>query len=96
MPKTCTVLLDETTFVIPALNLDQLERVGELTETAGRARSMFGILRIALERAEPKMVDAATFSPTPDQIRGAIIEIMKMSGLEEGNAPGAPGAPGPT
>lgn len=93
--KTTVVTLDETDFTIPALNLDQLERAGIAVTELGAQRAPFAILRIAMERAEPKMVDPEDFAPSPDQIGAAITKIMVLSGLQQPdqNPPGTAGAP---
>jgi hypothetical protein len=67
MPRQCEVTLGETKYVIPALNMDQLERVMDIytdlkTSKPGEdlsadekrqlSRLPFAIIRIALERCE--------------------------------------------
>lgn len=88
MPKrTCVVTLDDIDFTIPALNMEQLERASIAAGTKTQTEAGFAVLRIALERAEPKVVDPENFSPTPDQIKAAMDSIMTLSGLvKEGDA----------
>lgn len=89
MSRTIVVTLDETEFTIPRLNLDQLERCGIAASELPQSRSGFAILKIALERATPKQVDPADFSPTPEQIGEAILKVMQLSGMKMGGNTGA-------
>lgn len=96
--KTVTVTLDDTDYVVPKLNIGQLERV---TDVLGSARPGYTILRIALERASPAIADVGAMEPGQDEISKAVREIMLLSGFDldsskdkpkNGDAPATPGA----
>lgn len=87
MAKSAKIYLGEAEYDVPMLNIGQLERVTDLI-VAGGTRVGFSVLRIALERATPKVEDAGAVEASADQVRGAVKSIMVMSGFE----PEAPSA----
>ena len=105
--RTCTVTLGETSYIVPALDMDQLERVTDLyaqmdgddKSPAGKiatqrsvSRLPFAIMRIALERAEPK-ANGAVSPNSLDELRMAMESVLEMSGLAKpGASPQAPAA----
>lgn len=99
MPRSAVLTLGESNFEVPALNIDQLERVTELyaaldvKDSRAVARLPFAIVKIALERATPK-VDLATVQPASlDEVRAAMDKVTALSGLQQPDAnPPAPKA----
>jgi hypothetical protein len=82
MPKTVEVELGETKYQVPRLNIDQLERVTDLFQS-GQAKTGFGVLRIACERAEPKIAKFEDLDPTTDQIAAAVGAVLVLSGMKK-------------
>lgn len=77
MPKTVTVTLAGTEYLVPKMNVGQLE---EMTDSRGRS---FDILRIALRRAEPKVADVNAIEADPAEISAAVKAILECAGLRE-------------
>ncbi len=88
MLKSVEVTLGGREYEVPMLNVEQLERVQDLLETAPK-KSGFGVLRIALERAEPKVEKPGDIEATHHEIKKAIDSIMKLSGFEAPQSPNA-------
>ena len=83
MPKEARVTLDGNEYVIPALNLGQLEDIAKvITATGAGTSGGLEILRIALRRATPKP-DFETFAPTFTQIGDVVKSVLELSGLQE-------------
>jgi hypothetical protein len=78
MSKTVTVSLGGTDYIVPMLNVGQLGRIQDLpTNMAG-----FGTLKIALERADPKVENFETIEATRIEIKKAIAGILHLSGFD--------------
>lgn len=84
MARTANIILDEKTYCIRALNVEQIER-------AMASPGSFDLLKIALERSEPAMTPAevAALEPTMVEIRTALEEVMRLSGMEKPASPPA-------
>jgi hypothetical protein len=80
MPKTITVPLGGTDYTIPMLNLGQLEDAAVVL-SGEPARASFGVLRIALSRATPKVEDVAALEIDADELKSAVEQILTLSGL---------------
>lgn len=81
MPKTATIRLGETDYIVRAFNVGELEQVLELSDTLSRAKMPFAILRLALRVAVPP-VASETLDATPIQIGIAVDTILELSGLK--------------
>src|SRR5690242_4270296 len=92
MPRTATFLLGEVEYTVPALNIDQLERVTELyaaidmVDRKAVSRLPFQIVNIALERCiVPNPVGVVSPSSL-DEVRDAMSKIAVLSGLQQPDA----------
>ena len=98
MARTVEIRIGETTYKVHALTIGQLERMTELAGTletndaAGSMRAGFQLLKIALERTEPKIEQIDDFEITIDEMNDAVGKVMELSGLKivppTGAAPG--------
>ena len=86
MARSVTVQLDGIPFVVPALNIAQLQDVAEAISGTAPAITGFGILKIAMRRATPAP-DWDTLAPGLDEIGEAVQAILKMSGLQKPENP---------
>jgi hypothetical protein len=67
-------------YTIHALNIGQLERVTDAFELkAGRVA--YAVLRIAMERAEPKVV-FEEIEPSVEDVRLAFEKIIELTGIK--------------
>lgn len=80
MPRTATITLDGVEYTIRAFNIGQLEAI------AAAGNNAWTVLRTALERADPKVVDPNLIEPTPPELEAAFKTIMKLAGLKEPEA----------
>ena len=79
--RSAQIVLDGETYTIPALNVGQLERLTEAFDGPA-SRAPYGLLRIAMERAEPHVNGGLdTIEPTIDEIGAAFKVIAELSGL---------------
>ena len=86
MPKEAKVTLDGTEYTIPALNIGQLEDVSAIFgEAAPSSKSGIAILRIAMQRAEPKP-DMEKLAPTFAEVGEVVQAVLKLSGLQQPDA----------
>ena len=94
--KVAEVVLGGETYKIPRMNIGQLERVTDLVAENKPNRLMFGILRIALERVEPK-IDPGALEIDTDELADAVQKIAVLSGLKlaVGDKPGDGANPTP-
>lgn len=92
MAKTVEVELGETKYQVPRLNIDQLERVTDLFQS-GQAKTGFGVLRIACERATPKVERFNDLDPTADQIAAAVTAVLVLSGMKKADGPAGEAKP---
>ncbi len=79
MVRTTTIKLDGVEYAVPALNIGQLERLSDAFELPA-GRIAYAVLRVALERAEPK-VDMEQVAPSVDEIREAFQAVAELSGF---------------
>src|SRR5437764_1064134 len=86
------ITLGDSKYMVPRLNIGQLERVTELF-SAGGSKVAFAILRIALERAEPAVPDVGVIEATTEEVRLGMRAILVMSGLSDENKEPPGGAP---
>ena len=82
MAREATITLDGTEFVVPALNIAQLQEVAEIINAGNAATSGFSILKIAMRRATPSP-DFEILGPTLDEIATAVEKMLKLSGLQK-------------
>lgn len=94
--KTDKITLGDQEFTIHAFNIGELERITDLFEGPPR-KVPFGVLRVAMERAEPK-ADPNVIEATTDQVAEAMLKILTLAGLKNPPVPVGPGteAPAPT
>lgn len=87
MPKTATIQLGGQELKIHAFNIGELERVTALFDAAGPASNVkmaFGVLRIALERAEPKVEDIDGIEiESMDEVVEASNVILTLAGINK-------------
>ncbi len=90
--RTAKITLDDQDYTIHAFNIGEMERLSEIIGNGSSdAQKSWAILRLALERAEPKIEDVGMIEATPDQTRVALETINQLSGLTA-NPPVTPGA----
>jgi hypothetical protein len=85
MRREISIVLDGETYRVPALNIGQLQEVGQILSSAsnGAATSgSFEVLKVALRRVDPKP-DLETLCPTYDEVGAAVRSILAMSGLQK-------------
>jgi hypothetical protein len=82
--KTAQISLGGTQYTIHAFNIGELERVVEMFD-GPTTKAAFGIVRIGLERAEPK-VEIDTLEPTLDEMREAARVMLDLAGLQQPDA----------
>jgi hypothetical protein len=100
MPKTATITLGGQQFAIKPFNIGELERLGDVfAGQSNNIKTAFAVLRLAMERAEPKIdnIDALELDSF-DEVIAASNAILELAGLKKGdtteNPPeGAPPAP---
>lgn len=93
MARTVDVTLDGITYKVPAMNFGQIERASEAMQTTNSARAGFTLLRIALERSDPKVENLDTIQPSIDEITEAATKIMEASGFKAPDTSNPTGAP---
>jgi hypothetical protein len=81
MPKSVEVELGEQKYIVPMLTIGQLERIQDEYDAA-KGKPRFSLLKIALERAEPKVDIAEDIAATRKQIKTAQDKIMKLCGFD--------------
>jgi hypothetical protein len=76
--------LDETTYTIPALTNDQLERVMDtiVDATVPPHKRAFRLLPIIMEQAEPP-IENGTVRGSLTEITAALDKVLMASGLKE-------------
>jgi hypothetical protein len=101
MAKTTTITLGGENYTVHAFNIGELRRVTGLFNAANgvgtvdNVSAAFGILQIAMERAEPKPPDFNTLEPESlDEVIKASNAILELAGVvQKANPPEAPAAP---
>ncbi len=92
MSKTADIKLNGNTFTIHRFTIGEMERVTEAFQGPAH-RVPFALLRIALERAEPKPDSVDNLEITADELRAASDAIIELAGLKQQNEnPPATGA----
>ena len=87
MARTAKITLDGAEYVVHALNIDQLERASEAFNAPSTSVA-FKVLRIAMERAEPKPNGSLeSIEPTFEEINEAFRVIAELSGIKTENPP---------
>jgi len=79
MAKSIKVTLGDQEYEIQRLNIAQLEEVQEAFQ-GPPVKAPFTVLRVALKRATPKAF-LDEIAPDLDQMKNAVEEILKLSGL---------------
>lgn len=82
-------------FDIPRLNIGQLERYSEVeaaqkldgTQTAVNMKTTFALIKIALERATPKIANINEIEATPEELGVAAAKILICAGLAKAKPP---------
>lgn len=80
MARTAKIVLDGTEYVIRAFNIGELEKINQGGNDA------WVVLKTALMRAEPKVVDPNAIEPTPAELQVAFETIMTLAGLQKPEA----------
>ena len=87
--KTATITLAGEKYVVPALNVGQIERFMDVIGNgtgAARGRLAMALLRIAVERAEPQIEAFDNLEPSLPEIQAAGEVISELSGLQKPDA----------
>jgi hypothetical protein len=79
--RTFKITLGGDTIEVPALNLDQLQGVTGMFKTLPAEAVSFEVIKLALTRVSPA-VDLSELAPTLDEVRDAMTEILKSSGIK--------------
>jgi len=80
MSKTSKIQLNGDEYTIHRFTIGELERVTEAFQ--GPAHKVpFILLKIALERAEPKVADPSALEISADELRKANETIVELAGL---------------
>ncbi len=85
MSKTADIKLNGNTFTIHRFTIGEMERVTEAFQGPSH-KVPFALLRIALERAEPKPDDVDGIEITADELRAASDAIIILAGLQQPDA----------
>lgn len=91
MPKSVTVTLAGVEYVVPKLNVGQIE---EIVMNRGKGRP-FDALRVALLRAEPKVADLDAIEADPAEIAAAVGAVLELAGIERKDAEKNADSPAP-
>jgi len=84
MAKVVNITLDGQDFVVPALNIGQLESLTAAFE-GPKSAIPFSVLRIAMARSTPQ-TDIANMTPTMDEVSAAVHAILETAGLQKADA----------
>ena len=89
--RTAVIRFGGEDYTIHAFNIGELERVTDiLSEDISGTKKGFAILRIAMERAEPKPPEFDTIEPEDmAEITDAANKILNLAGLRAENPPQA-------
>jgi hypothetical protein len=79
--RNVTVTLGDRKYAVPLLNIGQIELLVDLFE-GPRHRIVFGVLRVAMTRAEPRPADVDAIEATMDEVSAAVTAILECSGLQ--------------
>lgn len=82
MAKTAKITLGDQEYTVHAFNLGELERISDLMKDAKPGRIGFEILRLAMERAEPKPEDVGAIEMTLDEVNDASAKLMELAGVK--------------
>lgn len=99
MARTAAIILDGVSYVVPAFNIGQLEIVSEIFDGPIKTKIPYKILRLALDRADPKPNGGLEqIEPTFDEINKAFEVIAELSGIpvRKASDPQEPVAPAAT
>jgi len=85
--KTAVITLEGEQYTVHALNVGQIERfMDELDGSKPRGKIAMTMLRMAMERAEPKVENFDDLEPTLPEITAAGEIIAELSGLQKPDA----------
>lgn len=87
------ITLGGSDYTIRTFNIGELERIAEIME-GPRTKVPFAIIRIALERAEPKVEKPNDIEATTDEVSSAMVAVMKLAGLTVADPANPPGGQG--
>lgn len=73
------VTLAGVEYDVPKMNIGQIERV---TELGSAGRTILGTIRIAMERATPKVANFNALEPDTDEIAAAYKAILELGGIK--------------
>jgi hypothetical protein len=85
MAKTAVITLGGTEYTVRCFTLDELEEITDLVTAAGadaaKVRKLpFGVLRIALRRADPAP-PAGGIEATVSEVRAANAAVLELAGM---------------
>ncbi len=87
MGKTAEIQLNGNTFTIHRFNIGEMERVTEAFQAGPEYMRPYILLRIAMERAEPKPTEnVSEIEVTPKELSEINETIAKLAGLQEPDA----------
>lgn len=79
---TAVIKLGGVDYTVRAFNIGELERVADAFQGPSH-RAAFAILRIALERADPRPADPAKVEATTDEVTAAVPILLRLAGLQQ-------------
>jgi hypothetical protein len=77
--STIKFKLGETEYEIPPLKLGQIKRIMLAPETG--AERVFAVMKIIVERVEPKIEDIEEVEATAKQLHDIVQRVLKASGM---------------
>jgi hypothetical protein len=79
--RMLTIRLGAIDYRIPKFNIAQLRAIAEHAK-GGSDQDAFEIVRIAISRAEPPVINYAALEPDLQQVRDAAAQILTFAGFK--------------
>lgn len=89
--STINVTLAGQTYAVSKLNIGQLRRVAKVFAAGTADAFSFDVLRIAFERAEPKVADIEELEADFEEFTAAVEAILSAAGLKRDAVPNEQG-----
>jgi hypothetical protein len=90
MPKNVTISLGGVDYVVPQMNIGQIEDLSEISSDASLPNFKRGrmISEVILRRAVPAIPSVRDLECTAEELRAATDTVLEMSGMAKVASPG--------